>query len=341
MSDDSEKIAISDKKQVQVEFEDVDLLSNEEREALELDIDMDGPGETADADAEAKAAAEADEAAKAAEADKADKAAKAPEKPPDQKPVQTPDKTADPPPDDGQPPQPPASETPPAEGESEIEAPFIPPAPASTKNILSDEDLTKLEADMEANNQAFDNGELEWKDYLDRRDDLRDVKRAHETALENTGDGVQTQWEYEQDYYLSSPENAWILESGPRYAAFATAVNEIMSTDEGENMSGPQLLARAKAEVEKIFIAPGSPEAADQAAREAEAEAAKKAANLKAAKDREAGRQAPETLGGKPAAEIDEGVSEFEWLDKLDGEKYEEAIENMTEAQLARYEASI
>jgi hypothetical protein len=329
-----EKIAISEHKTVNVEFEDVDLLSKEEREALELDIDMDGPGEEAPPNEDEKAAAEAAKAAEAAEKAKAEKLAEAP-----------PAKKVEPPaatPPDGQetpaaaspePPSPPAGEEPPATE--------IPPAPASTKNLLSAEDLATLESDIEKNNKAFNDGEVEFQQYLDKRDDLRDVKRAHEQAEENQGDGVQNQWEWEQEFYVRSPENAWIMDSAPKYAAFATAVNEIMATDEGETMAGPELLSKAKAEVEKLFIAPGSPQAQDQAAAQAALDAKKGADALKAAKDREAGKPPPETLGGKPAAAIDEGAGEFDWIDKLDGEQYEEAIEKLTEAQLARYEADV
>ena len=67
----------------------------------------------------------------------------------------------------------------------------------------------------------------------------------------------------------------------------------------------------------------------------------KKQEALKAAKDKEAGKQPPETLGGKPTAEIDEGVGEFDWLDKLDGEAYEKGVTGLSEVQLKRYEASI
>lgn len=319
-----EKIAISDSKIVNVEFEDVDLLSKEEREALELDVDLDGPGgEKTDADDKT----EADQAA-----------AKAPEAPPaEEKPAEKLDeapaqKPVEPQEADGQE-LPPTEETPPT-----LE---IPPAPLSTKNLLSDEDLAKLESDIEANNKAFNDGEIEFQAYLDKRDDLRDLGKAHEQAMENAGDGVQTQWEWEQDYFVQQPENAWIMDNAPKYAAFATAVNELMASDEGDKMPGPELLTRARSEVEKLFVAPGSPQDQSQAAAQAALDAKKGADALKSAKDREAGKPPPETLGGKPAAAIDEGAGEFDWIDKLDGEKYEDAIDNLSEAQLARYEAMI
>lgn len=319
-----EKIAISEQKVVNVEFEDVDLLSKEEREALELDVDLDGPGEETKPSEDDKTAAEA---AKTPAAEETPPVAKIDEAPAEKK-VEPPAT----PPADGQE-TPPAEETPPV-----ME---IPPAPLSTKNLLSTEDLAKLESDIEANNKAFNDGEVEFQEYLDKRDDLRDTKKAHDQAEENAGDGVQNQWEWEQNYFVQSPENSWIMDNAPKYAAFATAVNEIMATDEGETMLGPEILTRARAEVEKLFVAPGSPQAQDQAAAQAALDAKKGADALKAAKDREAGRQPPETLGGKPAAAIDEGAGEFDWVDKLDGEQYEDAIDKMTEAQLARYEGEI
>jgi hypothetical protein len=330
MADD--KIAISESKTVNVEFEDVDLLSKEEREALELDVDLDGPGEEG-------AATDEDEATKAAEKAAAEKAAAPPDEgsppaakideaaPVEKKIVEPPAAAAD------------GQETPPAAEEPPVME--IPPAPLSTKNLLSEDDLKQLEFDIEANNKAFNDGEIEFQTYLDKRDDLRDTKKAHEQAEDNVGDGVQGQWEWEQNFFVQAPENAWIMDSAPKYAAFATAVNEIMSTEEGETMLGPELLTQARAEVEKLFIRPGSPEEQTLAAAQAKEDAKKTAAALKAAKDREAGKPPPETLGGKPAAAIDEGAGEFDWIDKLEGEKYEDAIENLSEAQLARYEAMI
>lgn len=320
-----EKIAISDSKIVNVEFEDVDLLSKEEREALELDVDLEGPGgEEIDADDKT----ETDQAA--AKAPEAPPTEEKPAEKPDEAPAQKPVEPAAAP--DGQ-------ELPPVEEAAPVME--IPPAPLSTKNLLSADDLARLEADMQANNKAFNDGEVEFQEYLDKRDDLRDTKKAHDQAEENAGDGVQNQWEWEQEYFVQSPENSWIMDNAPKYAAFATAVNEIMATDEGETMAGPEILTRAKAEVEKLFVAPGSPQDQSQAAAQEALDAKKGADALKSAKSREAGKPPPETLGGKPAAAIDEGAGEFDWIDKLDGEKYEEAIENMTEAQLARYEALI
>ena len=97
----------------------------------------------------------------------------------------------------------------------------------------------------------------------------------------------------------------------------------------------PDLLAQAREEVAARFSPTQPAERADRQEEQKKQEA------LKAAKDKEAGKKPPETLGGKPAAEIDEGVGEFEWLDKLDGEAYEKGVTGLSEAQLKRYEASI
>lgn len=84
-----DKIAISDKKAIRVdfdkpeEFDDVDLLSPEEKAALEEDVDLDGPPADAienDADTRAQARERAEkEAADAKAADEARKAEKAAE----------------------------------------------------------------------------------------------------------------------------------------------------------------------------------------------------------------------------------------------------------------------
>lgn len=149
-------------------------------------------------------------------------------------------------------------------------------------------------------------------------------------AKQFTTESVETRWEYEQETFLSSEANAWINDDDVVYAAFAATVNRIMATEDGAVMPGTDLLAKAREEVAARF----SP------TRPAEAEEQKKKEALKAAKAKEAGKLPPETLGGKPTAEVDEGVGEFEWLDKLDGEAYEKAIINLTDAQRARYEAA-
>lgn len=320
-----DKIAISDKKAIRVdfdkpeEFDDVDLLSPEEKAALEEDVDLDGPPADAienDADTRAQARERAEkEAADAKAADEARKAEKAAEAEKEAEPAakdKKPEAAADPDTD----------KTP---------VKIVPDtAPPPIMRGLTEEERGAITKGLEKAKKDFQEGAIDYDEYLDARDELKQKLWQDDMAKQFTTESVETRWEYEQETFLSSEANAWINDDDVVYAAFAATVNRIMATEQGAVMPGTDLLAKAREEVAARF----SP------TRPAEAEEQKKKEALKAAKAKEAGKLPPETLGGKPTAEIDEGVGEFEWLDKLDGEAYEKAIINLTDAQRARYEAA-
>ena len=66
-----------------------------------------------------------------------------------------------------------------------------------------------------------------------------------------------------------------------------------------------------------------------------------KAEALKKTKAAQAGKPIPETLSQVPPADQEEGVGEFDYLDKLDGAAYEKAVESLSPAQLARYQDAV
>jgi hypothetical protein len=336
-----DKIEISDKGETKVqfneEFDDVDLLSDEEKEALAEDVDLDGPkAEKSDADshsreearqkaedeakkAAAEAKAKADEEAKKADEDKkalqeAETAKEAKEKT-----DASADKTED-------------------EGKTADEEPakIVPDtAPPTVLQGLTDEQLKEVQDGLAKAKKDFQEGVIDYDEYLDQRDQFNQQIWQHNLAVQMSSESVDTRWEWEQETFLTAQENAWINDDEVIYRAFAATVNAILSTEEGSVMPGPDILANAREEVAKRFSPQGQQERIDQE------EQSKKKAALENAKATEAAKQAPETLGGKPAAEIDEGVGEFDWLDKLDGEAYEQAVSNLTEAQLKRYEANV
>ena len=307
-----EKITISDTKQVKApvefnqDFDDVDLLSAAEKEALEVDID-EGEGEPA---AESKAAAETPAEKKV------DKTKKEVEE------------------FEGAPAETDKAETDKAEAKAEPAANIVDITPPTVLSGLSPEELKAVQDGLEDAKRKFSEGEIDYDEYLDARDELNQKLWAHNLAMQFSAESVDTRWEWEQETFLTAPENDWINDDEVVYSAFAATVNRIMSTDEGAVMPGPDLLATAREEVAKRF----SP--ASQAERVTQEQTKAKQGALKSAKQKQAAKVAPETLGGKPAAEIDEGVGEFEWLDKLDGEEYEKAVINLSDAQRARYEAS-
>lgn len=333
-----DKISISDKGETKVvfneDFDDVDLLSESEKAALAEDVDLDGPAakpndsdtHTREAD-RLKAEAEAKEAAdKAAEEKaKADEDAKALADA--EKAKETP-ATIDKDGEAG------SDEKPKAEAEADVK--IVPElAPPTVLTGLTDDELKAVEDGKAKAKKDFQEGVIDYDEYLDQRDAFNQQIWAHNMAVQMSSESVDTRWEWEQETFLTDQSNEWINNDDVVYSAFAATVNRIMSTDEGAVMPGPELLNKAREEVAKRFSPQGQQDRVDQ-----EAEKEKQTA-LQNAKNKEAGKQPPETLGGKPAAEVDDGVSEFDWIDKLEGEAYEKAVQNLSEAQLKRYEASI
>lgn len=339
-----DNIAISEQgKEVKVkfntEFDDEDLLSEEEREALKADIEDDTEAAAAkekedadekakiEADEKAKAEADAKEAKAKAEADErakleAEDKAKAAEGEPGTIVKKDDDATA----------AAAAAAAKPAEEPAKI---VTDTAPIPTLAGLNEEELKTVNDGLDKAKKDFQEGAIDYDEYLDLRDTFKEQLWAHNVATQFSAESVDTRWEWEQETFLTDDANKWIAGDDVCYSAFAATVNRIMATEEGAVMPGPELLAQAREEVAARFSPSHPKQIADQA------EEAKKQAALKSAKEKEAGKQAPETLAGKPAAEIDDGVGEFEWLDKLDGEAYEKAVEALTDVQLARYESSI
>lgn len=336
-----DKISISDKGEKKVvfneEFDDVDLLSPEEKAALAEDVDLDGPAAkqnesdsyTREADrqkAEDEAKAAADKAKADAEAKaKADEEAKKAEE--DAKALADPEKEKEA--EDG-------DDDEKAKAADKEAAKLVPEvAPPTILTGLTEEQLKDVQDGLAKAKKDFQEGVIDYDEYLDQRDEYNQKIWQHNLAQQMSHESVDTRWEWEQETFLTDEANAWINDDDVVYRAFAGTVNSILSSEEGAAMPGPEILNKAREEVAKRF----SP--ASQQERIVKEEESKKNKALKGAKAREASKMAPETLGGKPAAEIDDGVSEFEWLDKLDGEAYETAVSNLTEEQLKRYEASI
>lgn len=200
---------------------------------------------------------------------------------------------------------------------------------------MTAEQLAEVKQGLEDVKKRFQEGEIDYDTYFDERIGLERKLWMDDIAVQLSTDGVESQWKWEQETFLTSPENEWINGDDVVYAAFAATVNRIMSSEEGAVLPGPDLLAQAREEVAQRF----SPtKAADDQAAEDEK---KKAATLAKLKKEQAGKAIPDSLAGLPAAEAEEGSGEFDYLDKLDGEAYEKAVEGLTEAQLSRYEATI
>lgn len=324
-----EGITISDKTQVKVDvFEDEDLMSDEEKAALKEDIEGD-PDSKADAnqndqkETDAEKQAEIERADKEIAAQKAEADAKTKTDGQDGAEGAGDEKAA-------------AGSEDGSEDDADADPPILVPQtpPPLSLAVMSAEEVADVEKSMADVKERFKNGEIDYDTWFEERIVLERKLWNNDMAMQLSTEGVENQWKWEQQSFLTSQENEWINADDVVYAAFAATVNRIMSTEEGAIMPGPDLLALAREQVAERF----SPTKAEDTA--AAVEKKEKAAALAGAKKGQAGKKLPDTLGGMPAAEAEEGVGEFDYLDKLDGEKFEQAVESLTEAQLARYEAT-
>ena len=330
-------ITISEQgKNVKVEgvFDDEDLLSDEERAAMAEDVEGEDPEDRTQAqdleeadDAAHKAQEDADDAQKAAKIKEADEAIAAEKAKAGDESEAAGEK------DQG---SEAASETGSEKDADSDQAVSIPQTqPPVMMDVMSQEELDKVQSDLDAAKQKFQDGEIDYDTYFDERLRLERMIWQNDVAAKLSSDGIENQWQWEQQTFLNDASNAWIADDDVVYSAFAATVNRIMGTDEGSIMPGPELLEMAREEVAKRF----SP------TREADAQAAAddkaKADALKNVKQAQADKPIPETLSSVPAAEQEEGAGEFSYLDKLEGEAYERAVEALSPAQLARYENTL
>ena len=149
---------------------------------------------------------------------------------------------------------------------------------------------------------------------------------------------VDERWKWEQDRFLD--DNRTFRDNATLNAAFVSAVNKIISAKEAEKLSDRDVLIQAKGQVEADVktllsaLAPASDDKDDKAAKDDKKDKAVKDAK-KASGDR---TQIPPDIKDVPAAAENTDGNEFAHLDKLDGEKYQTAINRLTPEQLDRYE---
>jgi hypothetical protein len=211
----SDNLEISDQKQVKVnldfdDFDDVDLLSAEEKAALEADIDegeghqgagegddgADAAKQAADETAAKKTADEADAKQTADEAVAADVAKKEAEEAAAEKAAE--DEVAKK-----------AEQA--AANKEETPATIVPGmAPPLTMQGLSEEEVAEVKKGLEDASKKFKEGEIDYEEYLDARDALKEKLWTHNLATQVSEQSVEKRWKWEQESFLSSQENEWI-----------------------------------------------------------------------------------------------------------------------------------
>jgi len=288
-------------------------ISPEEQAALEADDTDEGADKDAagkDADKPAAADKEADDAKGESQADK-DKAAAA------------------------------------SDGEGDAETDDLKPAEKvpdhfiAMAETLTEEDLTQIDTDLATLKTQFDDGDIDYEKYTDGRLELEKLLWHHEQAEMTNINAVEQRWQWERDWYLQS--NAELNNSQVIYGAFASQVNALLADDEWNTAPGFDLLTeahrRVSSEIDSL-AGPGSepvnngrPAGGDKLSADEKAAAA-----LKKAKAAESGKRPPETLAGKPAAEQHTDESKFAYLDNLEGEKLQAAIDKLSPTELKEYE---
>ena len=222
------------------------------------------------------------------------------------------------------------------------------PGPAETvpdhftplAETLTPEDLKLIDSDLVALKAKFDDGDIDYEQYTDERLEIEKVIWHHEQAEMNNANAVEQRWQWERDWYLQS--NSELNQSQVVYGAFASQVNALLADDEWNTAPGFDLLSeahrRVSSEIDSL-AGPGSGAPNGRPAGGDKEDADRKAADaLKKAKAAESGKRPPDTLAGKPAAAANTDESKFAYLDGLDGEKLQAAVDKLSPADLKEYE---
>lgn len=239
----------------------------------------------------------------------------------------------DPPGDDPDKDKPAETDTPPAETDDppadpdlEPKTPEVDDEPESTKPVNPYDHSDAAKEQLKDLRAKLSDGDMSQAEYDEQADAIKAADyrgRLQEQENENWGKAVNG--------FLSADENKdYGPEGNPvKFAALDGEVRRLAGTNEINGLTHKQILAKAKANVEKAFG--GGKQETPPAAKE-DGPAPKPPA------------QRPEepNLGDVPAAGVDNpraNTSEFAHLDKLTGGELETAIEKMSPDQYERYSA--
>jgi len=212
---------------------------------------------------------------------------------------------------------------------------FIPIA-----KTLSPEELDEISKDLDDIKTQFDDGDIDYEVYTDKRMELEKKIWHHEQAVTNNENMIEQRWSWEREWYLQS--NPELERSQVIYGAFAAQVNALLADDKWATAPGFDLLneahARVAAEVSSLAGPGGSapPAGSPKNDKKTADDRAKEA--LERAKAAESGKRPPETLAKVPAAKGNVDFNKFAHLDSLDGEALQKAIDKLSPVDLKEYE---
>lgn len=234
--------------------------------------------------------------------------------------------------DEGTPPadEPPADptvddDTPPdADGSSDkepdaIDAPIEPVPDNSAKMAEIDGKLAELD-------ERFDEGDLTSKEYRDQQNALMAEKKALEhdeikakVKQELDAENSKREWMKAQERFFKAEENARFRDDEVLLGALDQQVRKLAVTPEAANLTGDEILARARAVIAKSFgLAAPSPAKKD---------------DKPAKPDRPQRPKVPVDMGGLPAAGSERPQDgKFSHLNGLSGEALEDAVSRLSPA---------
>lgn len=202
-------------------------------------------------------------------------------------------------------------------------SPFVPQfAVADPKSI--EELKTKAEEALE----KYEAGEIEYPELDEAKNAYNRAQWESDFSTQANKNMAQGRWQWEQQRFLD--DNDMFKDNETLNAAFVSVVNKIIQTEDSESLTDRQVLAKAKKQVEKdLGLNLETPKPESDKKREA----------IKAAKAAKGDRSKIDPdIGGLPSAGENEDTSEFGYLDKLEGEKYQAAIDKLSPEQLKKYE---
>lgn len=209
--------------------------------------------------------------------------------------------------------------------------------PADTRtdsafNLKTEGKAEEINTQLDELKQSFDDGEIDFEEFLSKRDDLR-AQLLKAEMYEDINRQVREQaWEAAKEAFIT--HNPDIMGYSSRAAGYAAILQDLLQSEEGQKMADTEILekAREKFYEENPQLAPGLTEPEKDSKKD------DPKSRVKELKSGQKKQQQVRTLANLPSAEAnDTGSSEFVHLDNLPPEKLEKALEKMSDAELERY----
>lgn len=216
-----------------------------------------------------------------------------------------------------------------------VTPPFVP-----QMKTIDDAELKTLKESFDDAKKQFDDGDIDYAKLDEAKDAYNEARWKKDFAEESNASMRENRWQWEQDSFLGAEGNKDFRfdVNETLHSAFVATVNKLLSTDEGKTMNDRQILEAAKEKVEKDLGVVRTKTGDDQETEAQKAERLKKDAIAKAKAKLGDKSKVTLDLTDVPAAEENLDTSEFDHIDRLDGEALQAAIDKMTPAQLERYE---